>query len=179
MFEGGRRSDPQFHGIFTRWKFSTERILGATTSRTNPYGRVSHDGLVGSSEERFYYLLRTRPIPVRQPQLPITKKWSETSPLPPRDGSDNLLAQSNLLPASVAGLVACSDRATSRYCKPVASSLILQTMMPVQGIREEWGKGRGKEESRFPSSRLCYSRRDVYTIISRIRILERSLERSM
>lgn len=51
---------------------------------------------------------------MRQPQLPITKKWSETSPLPPRDGSDNLLAQSNLLPASVAGLVACSDLDTVR-----------------------------------------------------------------
>lgn len=52
------------------------RGASRTNKRTNPYERVSHDGLVGSSEQRFYYLLRTRPIPVRQPQLPITKKWS-------------------------------------------------------------------------------------------------------
>lgn len=74
---GGR--DPQFHGIhgeiFQEVGFQEGRAE-RTNERTNPYERVSHDGLVGSSEQRFYYLLRTRPIPVRQPQLPITKKWS-------------------------------------------------------------------------------------------------------
>lgn len=59
----------------------------------------------GARVKQFYYLLRTRTrlIPVRQPQLPITMKWPERRSLPTRDERDNLLAQSNLLLPSVFG----------------------------------------------------------------------------
>lgn len=71
-----------------------------------------------SRMKRFYYLLRTQhpddsSAPARN--CPLRRSGLNTSPLPPRDERDNLLAQSNLLPASVDWSL---DRPRSRALYP-------------------------------------------------------------
>lgn len=110
---------PRWTFHFQNWKQNKKNFQRHPTVRFNRisfesrgknrvdrgWSSATHDRLAWLAAKRFYYLLRTRTrsIPVQQATIAYYEEVAWTSPLPPRDERDNLLTQSNLLLASVAG----------------------------------------------------------------------------